>query len=100
MTFVPELNVIIEIDGRPAFAGMNWKAPELQQERDHYKMKLAQDNGYTVIRFYQPDIFFGRNDWETKTKETIKNTKHLEIIFISDGTYLKKCIYYSIKCLL
>ena len=44
-------------------------------------MKLALTLWLYSYKVLPPDIFFGRNDWETKTKETIKNTKHRDNIY-------------------
>ena len=80
---IPDLKLIIEIDGDQHFRQVwNWKAPELQQERDVFKMNLALDNGYTIIRIYQPDIYLNRNNWDTETEEAIKKYDEPEIICI------------------
>ena len=80
---IPDLKLIIEIDGDQHFRQVwNWKAPELQQERDVFKMNLALDNGYTTIRIYQPDIYSNRNNWDKETEEAIKKYDVPEIICI------------------
>ena len=80
---IPDLKLIIEIDGRQHFEQVwNWKAPELQQERDVFKMNLALDNGYTIIRIYQPDIYLNRDNWDKETEEAIKKYDVPEIICI------------------
>ena len=80
---IPDLKLIIEIDGLQHFEQVsNWKPPELQQERDVFKMNLALDNGYTIIRIYQPDIYLNRNNWDTETEEAIKKYDEPEIICI------------------
>ena len=80
---IPDLKLIIEIDGDQHFRQVwNWKAPELQQERDVFKMNLALDNGYTTIRIYQPDIYSNRNNWDKETEEAIKKYDEPEIICI------------------
>ena len=41
----------------------NWLSPELTNINDVYKMKCANDNGYSVIRLLQKDIWHNRYDW-------------------------------------
>jgi len=48
-------------------------------------MKCANDNGYSMIRILQDDIFFDRYDW---LKEVIKN---IEIISIDRVQNLYMC---------
>ena len=80
---IPDLKLIIEIDGDQHFTQVsNWKPPELQQERDVFKMNLALDNGYTIIRIYQPDIYLNRDNWDKETEESIKKYDVPEIICI------------------
>nr|QBK92357.1 MAG: very-short-patch-repair endonuclease [Pithovirus LCPAC304] len=65
-------NVIIELDGPQHFIQvMNWKAPKKQQKRDKYKMEKANENGYTVIRLLQEDVFNDISDWEDKLRTTL-----------------------------
>ena len=80
---IPELKLIIEIDGDQHFRQVrDWKAPELQKERDVFKMNLALSNGYTTIRIYQPDIYSNRNNWDKETEEAIIKYDEPEIICI------------------
>ena len=80
---IPDLKLIIEIDGEQHFKQVwNWKAPELQQERDVYKMNLALEKGYTIIRIYQPDIYSNKNNWDKETEEAIKLYDKPQIICI------------------
>jgi len=70
---IEELKLIIEVDGRQHFEQIsNWNAPEDTFEHDEYKMKQAKNNGYSMIRIFQEDIYNDKNDWENKTKEVIK----------------------------
>jgi hypothetical protein len=56
---------IVEIDGRQHFRQIkNWRTPELQKDIDLYKMKRSIDNGYSVIRILQEDIFEDKNNWK------------------------------------
>jgi len=78
-TCVEELKLIIEIDGRQHFEQvMNWKCPKDQQDRDIYKMNKAIEQGYTIIRILQEDIWYDRNNWEENTIEIINKVINKE----------------------
>lgn len=71
---IPEKKVIIELDGRQHFIQVsNWTPPEKCMETDMYKQKCANENGYSVIRIIQEDVWFDRYDWFTKLQETIED---------------------------
>jgi very-short-patch-repair endonuclease len=64
---IEELKCIIELDGGQHFEQvMNWDSPQNQLENDIFKNKKAIENGYSMIRVYQPDIF--KRDPETILK--------------------------------
>ena len=78
-----ETKIIVEIDGDQHFKQVwNWKCPEIQQQRDFYKMNLALEKGYTIIRIYQPDIYSNKNNWDKETEESIKLYDEPQIICI------------------
>jgi hypothetical protein len=78
--FEIESNIIIELDGRQHFEQVrNWKSPELQKERDIYKIKCAFENGKHIIRIFQEDVWKNKNNWEIKLIKTIENIKTLDI---------------------
>ena len=59
-----EQKVIIECDGEQHWKQVGkWKTPEHNTERDLYKMKCANENGYSMIRIVQEDVFKDRYDW-------------------------------------
>jgi very-short-patch-repair endonuclease len=65
--------LIIECDGAQHFRAIYcWKDPKLTQERDKYKMKCANEHGYSVIRIYQEDVWNNKNNWEENLKSAIK----------------------------
>jgi len=65
-------NILVELDGRQHFQQVrNWLAPELQKERDLYKMQCAFKNNMHVIRVYQEDVWNDRNDWKNKLQKSI-----------------------------
>ena len=45
------------MDGQQHFEQIsNWTSPEIQIEKDKYKMKCANDNAFSVIRLLQDDV--------------------------------------------
>jgi len=70
---IPESKIIIELDGRQHFQQVsNWKTPEEQLIRDKYKERCANDNGYSVIRLLQEDVFYDTYDWIKELRDTIE----------------------------
>jgi very-short-patch-repair endonuclease len=71
-----EQKVIIELDGRQHFVQVrNWKTPEEQFENDQYKEKCANENGYSIIRIIQEDVWNDTYDWfNDLTQNIIKIT--------------------------
>ncbi len=84
---IEEYKIIIEIDGDQHFRQVrNWLPPEEVHKRDLYKMKCANENGYSVIRIYQMDIFLNKYDWVSElvnSIETIKENNCVENHFIA-----------------
>ena len=71
---IPEHNIIIELDGAQHFIQVsNWKCPEDTFENDLFKEKCANDNGYSVIRILQEDVFGDKYDWLSKLQTEIEN---------------------------
>ena len=65
--------IIIELDGPQHFQQIsNWSSPESQLQNDTYKMRCANDNGFSVIRITQNDVFHDRFDWVTELHHTIQ----------------------------
>jgi hypothetical protein len=63
-------NIIIELDGLQHFKQVrNWKSPDEQKIIDKYKMDCALNNNKHIIRIYQEDVYYDRNNW----KETLIN---------------------------
>ena len=81
-------NIIIELDGKQHFIQVsNWLSPEEQQERDLYKMKCANDNGFSVIRILQLDVWNDRYDWHT---ELLHNINYIIENKIVQNIYMDK----------
>lgn len=43
-------------------------SPELQHERDMFKVQRANENGYTVIHILQESVWYNKGSWEEKLK--------------------------------
>jgi very-short-patch-repair endonuclease len=68
-----ELKIIIECDGEAHWKQVaKWKTPEHNRERDLYKMKCANENGYSMIRIVQEDVFKDKYDWLKDICDNIK----------------------------
>lgn len=79
-----DYKLLLEVDGRQHFEQVyNWKSPKETQERDIYKMKLALEHGYSIIRISQEDILNNTLDWKELLNEKIKKYKKSKVIYIS-----------------
>lgn len=71
--FIEEYKLLIELDGVQHFKQVStWKSPEETQKIDIYKMKLAQKQGYSMIRIFQEDVWNDKNNWENKLMDVIE----------------------------
>jgi YHS domain-containing protein len=80
---IEKLKLIIETDGAQHFFQVsNWASPEDVFEHDVYKMRQAYNNGYTIIRICQENIYNDANNWEINTREVIKSYDESQVICI------------------
>jgi very-short-patch-repair endonuclease len=78
---IPELKTIFELDGNQHFKQvMNWKSPEENQTTDKYKMKCANDNGYSLIRILQTDVLYDKYNWKDELVVNIEKIKKDNIV--------------------
>jgi len=67
--------IIIEVDGRQHFEQIQkWLSPEKTRMNDLYKMKCANENGFSVIRILQNDVYKDKYDW---LSELISNIERI-----------------------
>ena len=67
-----EQNIILECDGDAhRIQVAKWKTPEHNKARDLYKMKCANQNGYSIIRIVQEDVFKDKYNWLQELLENI-----------------------------
>lgn len=65
--------IIIEIDGLQHFKQIwCWKSPEEQNILDRYKNDCAIKNNKHIIRIFQEDIYYNRNNWDKKLIDVIR----------------------------
>jgi very-short-patch-repair endonuclease len=70
---IEERRIIIELDGKQHFEQIgNWQSPEKTKEIDIYKMKCANENGFSVIRILQKDVYKNKYYWLKELCENIE----------------------------
>jgi hypothetical protein len=81
---IEELKLIIEVDGGQHFEKVkHWNSdPEEVFKRDKFKLLKAIENGYTVIRILQIDIWNDKNNWKENTIKAIKKYDKSQLICI------------------
>jgi len=72
---IKSLKYIIEIDGRQHFEVIKyWRNnPDNNRKRDIFKMKKALENGFSVIRILQEDIYYNSYNWQTALLSAIQS---------------------------
>lgn len=69
---IEERKIIIELDGEQHFKQVQkWTKPEEIRNRDKYKMKLANDNHYSVIRITQEYVAKKNSNWLVELMQNI-----------------------------
>lgn len=83
---IEDLKLIIEVDGRQHFEFVTRFKNDVDKnkENDKYKMDLALENGYSMIRIYQEDIYNNKIDWKNILKDTIRKYETPTIIKIGE----------------
>ena len=89
---IPEPKTIIELDGIQHFIQVsNWSSPEITFENDKFKEKCANENGYSIIRILQEDVWNDTYDWCKELCDTIQeiinNKKVVNIYLCKNGEY-------------
>lgn len=83
---INNINIIVELDGAYHFKELPHTSEFLHiknRRRDIYKMKKAIENDFKIIRIYQPDVFFDKNDWKYKLNKYLNRTNLKDITYIS-----------------
>ena len=89
--------IIIELDGIQHFKEVKHFKNTLdeQRKRDLYKQKCANDNGYSVIRIYQEDVFHDTFDWSKELQDTIDKIR--EEMCVQNKYISKNDMYYGFE---
>jgi very-short-patch-repair endonuclease len=85
--FIPSLNIIVEIDGSQHFRQiLNWDSVEHNQSKDLYKMKLAYDEGISIIRIPHEYVFVVNNfkKYKDEILKVLIPYEKPQIIYICD----------------
>lgn len=70
---IEDLKLIIELDGEQHFSQVsNWRSPKITQQNDIFKMNCANNNGYSIIRILQDDVWHDRTNWTNDLASAIK----------------------------
>ena len=84
---IEKLKIIVEIDGPQHFTDYTYfhkfNSYDDNHKRDLYKQKCAIENGYSVIRVVQNEIFNNKYEWKEKLIEKIYSIKKGEIYYMS-----------------
>jgi very-short-patch-repair endonuclease len=103
---IEEHKIIIELDGQQHFEQVfNWKSPASQQQSDFIKMKYANNNGYSIIRILQEDVYKNAYDWLNELIAVInqiitENEEKIQNIFMcrnDEYNLYKKNFYLYMK---
>lgn len=70
---IPNLKIIIELDGKQHFEQIsNWLSPKETRKTDLHKIKCANENGFSMIRLLQKDVWLDKYDWLQEIKLAIE----------------------------
>jgi len=90
---IEERKIIVEQDGVQHWKQVaKWKTPEHNRKRDLYKMKCANENGFSVIRILQEDVFKNKYEWLKELCENIEkitNEKRVQNIYMCKNNEYK-----------
>ena len=83
---IEELKIIIEHDGEQHFTQVsNWTSPKTQIENDKFKTDCANQNGFSVIRLLQDDVYNDKFDWFNEIQISVSKiiaTQKIQNIYI------------------
>lgn len=90
---IEESKIIIELDGKQHFEQIgNWSSPEETRMNDIFKMKCANENGFSVIRILQKNVYKNKYDWLNElilNIEKITNENRVQNIYMCTNNEYK-----------
>jgi very-short-patch-repair endonuclease len=98
--YLASFKIIIELDGAQHFRQVsNWKCYENTQQSDVYKMTRAAEEGITVIRLLQEDVWSDRYDWKVVLLSHLARYDVPSRILLDNGTGLYQQHGYDVRTL-
>lgn len=86
--YIPSLSVIIELDGPQHFQQIhNWQSHSLVQKVDAYKALKAIENGISVIRLLQDDVWNDTSNWREELIKAIHSCSSPTVVYLHDAAY-------------
>ncbi len=89
-------NILIELDGDQHFKPKpKWGGLKKQIDNDTYKMKCANENGYSCIRLLQTDVMGDKYNWREELDNNINiliQTKDVKNIYMTKTDAYRKLI--------
>ena len=71
----------MELDGIQHWKQVaKWSSPQHNRSRDLYKMKCANENGFSIIRILQTDIYKNKYDWKLELDNNIEKICNESIV--------------------
>jgi very-short-patch-repair endonuclease len=87
--YIKEYNLIIELDGNQHFISIKkWTDLDYTQKNDVHKMKNLINNGLSIIRISQEDVWKDNINWKLELIKYIKKYKNSTVIYISKNEKL------------
>lgn len=78
---IEERKFIVELDGKQHFEQIgNWLSPKETRKNDIFKMKCANENGFSVVRILQKDVFKNKYNWLNELCENIEKITNENIV--------------------
>ena len=90
---IEDIKLIIELDGKQHFEQIGkWLSPDKTHKNDLYKMKCANDNGFSIIRILQKDVYKNKYNWLDElisNIEKITNENRVQNIYMCKNNEYK-----------
>lgn len=78
---IEERKIIIELDGKQHFEQIgNWLSPQETRKNDLFKIKCANENGFSVIRILQKDVYKNKYNWLDELSENIEKITNDRVV--------------------
>lgn len=82
--YIEKYKILIELDGAQHFRQVScWTSPEITKNNDIIKNNLAVQNGYSIVRLLQEDVYYNKFDWKSAlNNELYEREKKSAMVFI------------------